>query len=98
MAEATAAPGPILPSTRDVSFSIKEGAGIAYKHFRDGTINYPMLIFLTLAHVAGIYGIMTIPKCHNYTLLWAFILWPIRYLTNITLAQLLLVHIVLTVC
>ncbi len=26
---------------------------------------------------AAIIGVFTIPKCHPYTLAWAFILWPI---------------------
>jgi hypothetical protein len=72
------AAGPILASTREINFSFKESYGIVSKHFRDGTINYPMLIFLALAHVAGVHGILTIPKCHTYTLIFAFMLWPIR--------------------
>lgn len=42
-----------------------------------GMIRWPMVIFITLIHIAAIIGIFTIPKCSWYTLLWAFILWPI---------------------
>lgn len=47
------------------------------KHYKAGNLNWPMIIYITLAHVAAIIGLTTISKCHPYTLLWAFILWPI---------------------
>lgn len=47
------------------------------KHYRQGTLNWPMIIYISLAHVAAIIGLFTISKCHPLTLLWAFILWPI---------------------
>lgn len=56
---------------------INESIACCVKHLRKGDLNWPMIIFLSLAHIAGIYGIFTIPYCHKYTLLWAYILWPI---------------------
>jgi uncharacterized membrane protein YfcA len=50
---------------------------IAY-HYREGNVNYPMVVYLTLVHTVAIVGLFTIPKCSAETLLWAFILWPIR--------------------
>lgn len=47
------------------------------RHYRQGTLNWPMIIYISLAHVAAVIGLFTIPKCHPLTLLWAFILWPI---------------------
>jgi stearoyl-CoA desaturase (delta-9 desaturase) len=47
------------------------------RHYRQGTLNWPMIIYISLAHVAAIIGLFTISKCHPMTLLWAFILWPI---------------------
>ena len=54
-----------------------ESVRTTYQHYKDGTLNYPMIIYISLAHVAAFVGLLTIPKCHPYTLLWAFILWPI---------------------
>lgn len=36
-----------------------------------------MIIYLLLAHVAAVVGILTIPSCSWKTLLWAFACWPI---------------------
>ena len=47
------------------------------RHYREGNVNWPMVIYISLAHVAAFVGICTIPKCHPLTLLWAFLLWPI---------------------
>jgi len=40
-------------------------------------MNWPMIIYISLAHVAALVGIYSIPFCSWKTLLWAFILWPI---------------------
>lgn len=47
------------------------------EHYRRGNLNWPMIIFISLAHVAAIIGLYTIPHCHTYTLMWAFFLWPV---------------------
>ncbi|RYY83434.1 hypothetical protein EON63_11200 [archaeon] len=47
------------------------------RHYKAGNLNWPMIIYISLAHVAAIIGLCTIRHCHPYTLLWAFILWPI---------------------
>jgi stearoyl-CoA desaturase (Delta-9 desaturase) len=46
-------------------------------HYRTGNLNYPMIIYISLVHIAAFIGLMTITRCHKLTLLWAFILWPI---------------------
>jgi len=46
-------------------------------HYKNKNINYPMLVFITLAHVAAVIGLFTITSCSVWTLLWAFMLWPI---------------------
>eukprot|EP01035_Chromulina_nebulosa_P020510 gene20510-26604_t len=56
---------------------IKESVNACIYHFKEGNLNWPMVIYITLAHVAAIVGLFTIPYCDKYTLLWAFILWPI---------------------
>ena len=35
-------------------------------------------IYIAVAHIAAAIGIYSIPSCNKWTLLWAFILWPIR--------------------
>lgn len=57
--------------------SINDASSRVAKHYKQGNLNWPMIIYITLAHVAGIVGLFTISKCHKYTLLWAFLLWPI---------------------
>lgn len=54
------------------------------KHYKEGNLNWPMIIYITLAHVAAVVGLFTIPFCHPYTLVWAFLLWPISGMGGIT--------------
>lgn len=48
-------------------------------HLRGGTINWAMVIFLSLAHAAAVWGLCLIyqGKCDTLTLLWAIFLWPV---------------------
>lgn len=57
---------------------IHESIGKVSKHLKLGDLNWPMIIYISLAHVAATVGLFSISSCHPYTLLWAFILWPIR--------------------
>lgn len=52
---------------------------LAADHYKEGNLNYPMIIYISLVHIVAIAGIFAVPKCSYETLLWAFILWPIRY-------------------
>lgn len=56
---------------------VTDAAATVARHYKQGTLNWPMIIYISLAHVAAAIGLFTIPKCHPMTLLWAFILWPI---------------------
>lgn len=47
------------------------------RHYKSGNFNWPMIIYIGLAHVAAIVGIFRIPECHRYTLLFALFLWPL---------------------
>jgi len=58
-------------------FSISEMFATVLRHYREGNLNWPMIIYISLAHVAAIVGLFTIRHCHPWTLLWAFMLWPI---------------------
>jgi stearoyl-CoA desaturase (delta-9 desaturase) len=46
-------------------------------HYKEGNINWPMGIYISLVHVVATVGLFTISKCSNETLIWAFLLWPI---------------------
>jgi len=46
-------------------------------HWKGRTLNWPMIIYISLVHTVATAGLFYIPKCSNETLLWAFILWPI---------------------
>jgi len=48
-------------------------------HYREGNLNWPMIIYISLVHIVAAVGVAKIPNCSPETLLWAFILWPIRY-------------------
>jgi uncharacterized membrane protein YfcA len=52
-------------------------------HFREGNINWPMGIYITLVHIVAVYALFfKLTLCSAETLLWAFLLWPIRYATK----------------
>jgi len=46
-------------------------------HWKGRTLNWPMIIYVSLVHVVAAAGFFYIPQCKVETLLWAFILWPI---------------------
>lgn len=52
--------------------------GLVSHHYREGNINWPMLVYISLVHTVAIAGLFAAPKCSRETLLWAFLLWPIR--------------------
>ena len=56
---------------------VRDAVSAIGKHQALGDWNYPMAIYITLAHVAALVGVITVHKCQPATLLWAFILWPI---------------------
>jgi len=56
---------------------VKEIPSVIHHHWKNGTINWPMGIYISLVHVVAFIGLTTIPKCSLETLMWAFVLWPI---------------------
>ena len=51
-------------------------------HWREGTINWPMGIYISLVHIVAAVGLTKITECSKETLMWAFLLWPIRYVAD----------------
>jgi len=50
---------------------------VVREHYRNGTINWPMGIYISLVHVAAAIGVTRLTSVSKETLMWAFILWPI---------------------
>jgi uncharacterized membrane protein YfcA len=48
-------------------------------HYKEGNINWPMGIYISLVHIVAVVGIFRLTECSKETLMWAFLLWPIRY-------------------
>lgn len=55
----------------------RELPSVIYHHHKEGGLNWPMIIYISLVHVVAFVGLFNISKCSAETLLWAFILWPI---------------------
>lgn len=47
-------------------------------HYRNGNLNWPMIVYIGLVHTVAVMGLFALPSCSKETLLWAFLLWPIR--------------------
>jgi stearoyl-CoA desaturase (delta-9 desaturase) len=41
------------------------------------SLNWPMIIYISLAHCSAVVGLFMIPGCNKYTIFWAFLLWII---------------------
>jgi uncharacterized membrane protein YfcA len=52
--------------------------GLVSYHYKEGNVNWPMGIYVTLVHVLAAVGIAKAFDCSKETLMWAFICWPIR--------------------
>jgi stearoyl-CoA desaturase (Delta-9 desaturase) len=63
---------------------ISDSVKTVVRHYKTGNLNWPMIIYISLAHVAAVIGLFSISKCHPYTLLWAFLLWPFTGIGGIT--------------
>ena len=57
---------------------VKNIPGVIQHHWKEGNINWPMLIYISLVHVAAANGVVKSFQASYETLLWAFVLWPIR--------------------
>ena len=56
---------------------VRDSIKAVVHHYKQGNLNWPMVIYIGLAHVAAVVGIFTLPFCSWQTLLLAFVLWPI---------------------
>jgi stearoyl-CoA desaturase (Delta-9 desaturase) len=51
-------------------------------HWKEGNLNWPMIIYISLVHVAAAVGMVKAFDSSRETLFWAFLLWPIRYVLH----------------
>lgn len=60
---------------------VRDIPSVVSHHWKNKSINWPMGIYISLIHVAAVAGVLRLGKCSAETLMWAFILWPIRYVS-----------------
>jgi hypothetical protein len=51
-------------------------------HYKEGNFNWPMIIYITFVHTTALIGVLKLAQCTPQTLLWAFLLWPTRYVSQ----------------
>lgn len=56
---------------------VKDIPSIVNYHWKNGSINWPMGIYVSIVHAVAWVGLLTVSKCSYETLIWAFVLWPI---------------------
>jgi uncharacterized membrane protein YfcA len=54
-------------------------------HYKMGNINWPMGVYISLVHIVAVFGFFAAFQSDAKTLLWAFLLWPARYVGRSTL-------------
>ncbi len=57
---------------------VRDIPSVVHHHWSKGQLNWPMIIYISLAHAASFAGIARITQCSAETLIFAFLLWPIR--------------------
>jgi stearoyl-CoA desaturase (Delta-9 desaturase) len=65
-------------TTMDLSVQMfKDIPKVVHYHWKEGNINWPMGIYITLVHVLGVIGaVCYVKKCSAETLLWAWYMFP----------------------
>lgn len=58
-------------------------AAAAVHHWRAGTIHWRICVFIGSVHVAFAVGLLELSSCQWRTMLFAFVLWPIRFVRAI---------------
>ena len=57
---------------------LRDAVTAASFHYKEGNLNYPMIVYISLVHIVALVGILKLSNCSYETLIWAFTLWPIR--------------------
>jgi hypothetical protein len=69
----------IYLSSMDLSYKMfVEIPLVVRHHWNSGNINWLMMTYSLWAHVVALIGVFKIMECRKETLMWAFLLWPIR--------------------
>lgn len=56
----------------------REIPSVFMHHWNNKTLNWPMIIYTSIVHSAAVAGAMRLTSCSAETLLFAFLLWPLR--------------------
>lgn len=56
---------------------IRDLPSVITNHYKKGEINWPMSIYICLAHAAAFIGMRRVIDCSAETLIFTFVLWPI---------------------
>ena len=63
----------------DLSFKmVRDIPSLVVNHYKEGNVNWPMLIYISLVHITAMAGLVAAFQSDAKTLMWAFILWPVR--------------------
>jgi len=57
---------------------VKDIPSVISHHWKNKAFNWPMIIYVALVHSVAVAGAMRVSQCSAETLIFAFILWPIR--------------------
>lgn len=60
------------------TMSFNEIVDVIKYNYSKGNFNYAVTVYTIAVHIGAIIGIFTVPYCHPYTLLFAFLLWISR--------------------
>jgi len=56
---------------------VRDIPSVISHHWKNKSLNWPMIIYISLVHAVAAAGLMRLSKCSAETLIFAFILWPI---------------------
>lgn len=56
---------------------LREIPSVISHHWKNKTLNWPMIIYTSIVHSAAVAGAMRLTSCSAETLLFAFLLWPL---------------------
>jgi hypothetical protein len=51
-------------------FEIKKSVDTVVRHYKEGNLNWPMIIYITLAHVAAVIGLFSLAEFHIMANYW----------------------------
>ena len=50
---------------------------VVKRHYSEGRVNWPMVLYISLIHIVGLVSLTYVPKASYATLAWSLLLWPV---------------------